>query len=79
MLIETGRKVKGLIPAQAKVVVKGINTVTLTGKLGYYYRPLAPGKYTIEVTQKGYKPVKATVTIPTNGKGAVRDFVLKKA
>lgn len=44
--------------------------------LGDYYRPLAPGRYTVVVSKPGYTPVTANLTVPADGSGAQRHFVL---
>lgn len=46
--------------------------------LGDYYRPLAPGRYTVTVTKEGYKPFTVNLTVPTDGSGAQRHFVLAR-
>lgn len=45
---------------------------------GDYYRPLAPGRYTVVVSKPGYKPFAANFTVPADGSGAQRHFVLAK-
>ena len=80
VFVESGRKTLVPVPTEAKIVVKGINRTTTSGKLlGDYYRPLVPGKYTVEVSKAGYKTTTAKVIIPKDGSGVVLDFVLKKA
>lgn len=46
--------------------------------LGDYYRPLAPGRYTVVVSKAGYKPFAANFTVPPDGSGAQRHFVLAR-
>ncbi|KAI7836828.1 hypothetical protein COHA_009329 [Chlorella ohadii] len=46
--------------------------------LGDYYRPLAPGRYTVVVSKEGYKPFAANFTVPADGSGAQRHFVLAR-
>ena len=66
------------VPAiDAKVMVRGINHTTYTGPVyGDYHRPLAPGKYVIEVHKTGYQKAFAEVLVPLSGRGVVHDFVL---
>ena len=45
-------------------------------KFGDYYRPLAPGRYTVVVSCEGYKPLSINLTIPEDGSGAQRHFLL---
>lgn len=62
----------------ATIAVKGISwTVTSGNTFGDYYRPLAPGTYTVQVRKTGYTTAQSTVTVPASGAGVVRDFVLK--
>lgn len=70
---------KKLVPLEADIIVKGNARVSKSGaEFGEYYRPLAPGKYTITVKKAGYKSASVAVVVPKNGKGAIRKFVLKK-
>ena len=45
---------------------------------GDFYRPLAPGRYTIVVSKPGFKPFAANLTVPADGSGAQRHFVLAR-
>ena len=45
---------------------------------GDFYRPLAPGKYTVVVRREGFSPSRANITVPASGAGVVRDFVLRQ-
>jgi carboxypeptidase D len=68
-----------MVPVQAQIIVKGIAKTTKSGPtFGDYYRPLAPGKYTITVKKAGYKSSTASVVVPSTGKGVIRNFVLTK-
>jgi carboxypeptidase D len=68
-----------LVPVQASIVVNGIARVSKSGAtFGDYYRPLAAGRYSITVKRAGYKTATATVLVPSNGKGVIKNFVLKK-
>jgi carboxypeptidase D len=68
-----------MVPVQASIVVKGNSKVYTSGtKFGDYYRPLAPGKYTITAKRAGYKPVTVSVVVPSTGKGVIQNFVLTK-
>ncbi|KAL4531307.1 hypothetical protein Ndes2437A_g08645 [Nannochloris sp. 'desiccata'] len=76
VLTKVGTK---LVPLKADIIVKGNARVSNSGaKFGDYYRPLAPGKYTITVKKAGYKSASVAVVVPRNGKGVIRNFVLKK-
>lgn len=39
-------------------------------------RPVAPGTYTVLVVAPGFKPGRASVTVPADGSGVVADFKL---
>ena len=61
----------------ANVSVAGIDWTLQSGDtFGNFYRPLAPGRYTVTVRKTGYKPAQATVTVPTSGAGVARTFAL---
>jgi len=45
---------------------------------GDYYRPLAPGRYTVLVSKEGYKTFAVNLTVPADGSGAQRHFVLAR-
>lgn len=75
------RKNKGkeVFPVVASITIEGSNfTVTTGSKYGNYYRPLAPGKYTVIVTSEGYSAMRANITVPSSGSGVKKDFVLKQ-
>jgi len=63
----------------ATITVSG-NTMKTTarGPLAYFNKPSAPGTYIVTATAPGYNAVSATVTVPTNGAGARKDFVLSR-
>lgn len=44
--------------------------------VGDFYRPLAPGRYTLVVSKEGFKPFSVNLTVPADGSGAQRHFVL---
>jgi hypothetical protein len=74
------RKDKGreLQPVVANVSVEGVDFSVHSGwQHGDYYRPLAPGRYTLVVRSEGYMPSRSNVTVPENGSGVVRNFVLR--
>lgn len=62
---------------RAAVVGNNVSIISRDG-LGDYYRPLAPGRYTVRVTKEGYKPFTVNLTVPTDGSGAQRHFVLAR-
>ncbi|KAL4436066.1 hypothetical protein ABPG77_005514 [Micractinium sp. CCAP 211/92] len=63
----------------ANITVVGNNMSVLTREgLGDYYRPLAPGRYTVQVTKEGYEPFTVNLTVPTDGSGAQRHFLLAR-
>ena len=75
------RKDKGreLHPVEANVTVEGIDFTVRSGwQHGDYYRPLAPGRYTLLVRREGYMPYRSNVTVPDSGAGVVRNFVLRQ-
>ena len=41
-----------------------------------FYRPLAPGRYTVTVARAGFKPLVHNFTVPADGSGAQRHFLL---
>jgi hypothetical protein len=45
---------------------------------GDFYRPLAPGRYTVTVSKAGFKPLSVNLTVPEDGSGAQRHFVLAR-
>jgi hypothetical protein len=44
---------------------------------GFFARPLVPGTHTLVVAVDGYATAEADVTVPTDGSGVVKNFVLK--
>lgn len=75
------RKDKGqeLRPVEANITVEGIDFAVRSGwKHGDYYRPLAPGRYTLLVRGEGLVPSRSNVTVPADGSGVVRNFVLRQ-
>lgn len=75
------RKDKGIrttLPVQANVTVEGSNMIVKsTVEFGDFYRPLAPGKYTITVQKEGYTTFRTNVTVPRDGRGVSKDFILR--
>ena len=70
-------KVK-LQPIEANVTIEGSDFVVKSHPVwGDYYRPLAPGKYTVVVRKEGYPTARSNITVPEDGKGVIRDFVLR--
>lgn len=59
------------------VVGNNMSVLTRDG-LGDYYRPLAPGRYTVQVTKEGYEPFTVNLTVPSDGSGAQRHFLLAR-
>lgn len=53
-------------------------SVSSREELGDYYRPLAPGRYTLVVSKPGFKTFMVNLTVPTDGSGAQRHFVLAR-
>lgn len=43
---------------------------------GDFYRPLAPGRYTVTLSHPGFKPLTHNLTVPADGSGAQRHFLL---
>lgn len=72
-----GQELPRLGGANITVVGNNVSVVSREG-LGDYYRPLAPGRYTVRVTKEGYKPFTVNLTVPTDGSGAQRHFVLAR-
>jgi hypothetical protein len=73
---DRGREVQ---PLEANVTVEGVDGAisVMTGwQHGEYHRPLAPGRYTLVVRSEGYSPSRSNVTVPADGSGVVRNFVL---
>lgn len=67
-----------LQPIEANVTIEGSDFVVKSHPVwGDYYRPLAPGKYTVVVRKEGYPTARSNITVPEDGKGVVRDFVLR--
>lgn len=65
-------------PLAATIAVVDIShNITAGREFGDYYRPLAPGTYTLMATMPGYHPSSATVQVPESGQGVVHDFLLK--
>jgi len=65
------------LPLAATVLVDGIAHNTSTGpQYGDYYRILAPGDYTLRVLAHGYKEATAKVSVPADGSGVTKDFLL---
>jgi len=76
----TVRKDKGkeMHPVEANVTIEGSDFVVKSNSVfGDYYRPLAPGKYTVVVRREGYPTARSNITVPEDGTGAIRDFVLR--
>eukprot|EP00887_Chlorella_sp_A99_P003980 scaffold11.g3980.t1 len=64
----------------ANISVAGIDKMVHSrAKWGDYYRPLAPGEYKVTVSKAGYRSATALVTVPADGSGVRRDFVLAPA
>ena len=59
----------------AVVGIEGRDATSREG-LGDFYRPLAPGRYFVEVSKPGFKPFTTNITVPADGSGAQRHFVL---
>ena len=81
--METGAlrkdKAKEVRPIEANVTIEGSNFVVKSSSAyGDYYRPLAPGKYTVVVRREGYPTARSNVTVPADGRGVVRDFVMRE-
>jgi len=71
-------KGKEVIPAVANITVEGSNFTVTSGPVhGEFFRPLAPGRYTVTVRGDGLIPTRTNVTIPVSGAGVVREFVLR--
>jgi len=47
------------------------------GIYGDFYRPLAPGRYKVRVSKRGFTPQITTITVPDNGEGLVKNFYLR--
>lgn len=59
--------------------VEGIPLATFSSsKHGDFYRPLAPGEYTIIVKSDGYKTETVDVVIPADGTGLKHNFILTR-
>ena len=65
------------ISASIKVGESFLNTTT-DPKTGKFYRPLAPGKYSAEVTANGFKPKVIEIEIPKGGDGVFERIYLNK-
>lgn len=73
------RKDKGveLQPLSADIIVDDSPFAVSTNDFGMFYRPLSPGNHIVIVRSKGLPEARANITIPTDGSGVVRDFVLR--
>ncbi|KAL4422479.1 hypothetical protein ABPG75_008676 [Micractinium tetrahymenae] len=74
---QKGQELPPLGGANITVVGNNMSVFSREG-LGDYYRPLAPGRYTVLVTKEGYRPFMVNLTVPTDGSGAQRHFVLAR-
>jgi hypothetical protein len=77
----TVRKDKGkeMHPVEANVTIEGSDFVVKSNSIyGDFYRPLAPGKYTVVVRREGYPTARSNITVPADGAGVIRDFVLRQ-
>ena len=64
-------------PAFAHSAVIGLDRGVVSREgAGDFYRPLAPGRYTLVVSKEGFKPFSVNLTVPADGSGAQRHFVL---
>lgn len=76
----TGRKTgKENIPIYASIKVgESFLNTTSDRKTGKFYRPLAPGKYSIEVTANGFKPKQIQIEIPEDSHGTFERIYLNQ-
>ena len=66
-------------PVEANVTIEGSDFVVKSNSVyGDFYRPLAPGKYTVVVRREGYPTARSNITVPEDGTGVIRDFVLRQ-
>ncbi|KAK9814699.1 hypothetical protein WJX72_010093 [[Myrmecia] bisecta] len=71
---EAGRKLLKAAPQgkplPATISVQGIDfNVSASATFGDYYRPLAPGQYTVTASMDGYAPATQVVTVPADNIG----------
>mmetsp|Transcript_4573 Transcript_4573/g.8325 ORF Transcript_4573/g.8325 Transcript_4573/m.8325 type:complete len:544 (-) Transcript_4573:1669-3300(-) len=71
----TVAKTDGL-PLEATISVQGISKDMSTGPLGDFYRPLAPGTYTVTASAYGYKAHSKEATVPRDNSGVKLEFLL---
>lgn len=61
------------------MTIEGSNFTVKSKELhGDYYRPLAPGKYTIVVRKQGFTTERAQIEVPDGTNGIIRNFVLRR-
>ena len=77
--IEKGGKKQRLTGATIAVVgiPKGGATFSSGFDYGDFYRPLAPGKYSIEVSKKGYRTSFLNIRVPTTNEGVRLEITLR--
>eukprot|EP00884_Botryococcus_braunii_P009660 jgi/Botrbrau1/18696/Bobra.0386s0022.1 len=76
---EAGREGEGAGPLPASVEVVGINfSIPASAQFGDFYRPLAPGRWTLRASMPGYRSEEVAVQVPEDGQGAVHNFTLHK-
>uniref|UniRef100_A0A061S7Q8 Carboxypeptidase D n=1 Tax=Tetraselmis sp. GSL018 TaxID=582737 RepID=A0A061S7Q8_9CHLO len=66
-------------PLAAEIRVAGISKAIRASRFGDFYRPLAPGNYTVTASAAGYMAQSKEVAIPRDGSGARLEFVLPSA
>ena len=74
-----GRAEPARLPRPVLAAVAGIDKdVRSSLPFGDFYRPLAPGDYTVTVTSRGYTSYSANVTVPADGSGASLRVALRQ-
>ena len=74
--VRTGNKSTGT-PLLAHISVEGITHSIKSGAdFGNFYRPLAPGKWTVTASLPGHGNSSVPITIPEDGSGVVLEFQL---
>mmetsp|Transcript_26432 Transcript_26432/g.57658 ORF Transcript_26432/g.57658 Transcript_26432/m.57658 type:complete len:493 (+) Transcript_26432:213-1691(+) len=67
----------GRLPIRgATVQVIGLTRNVTTSQFGDFYRPLAPGNYTVRVSANKHLPVMMNITVPADGSGLRLSFNL---
>lgn len=76
--LRKGKGIRSNLPVQANIIVEGSDMVVKsTAEFGDFYRPLAPGEYTVIVEKEGYNTIRTNVTVPKDGRGVIKHLTLQ--